>query len=350
MDGTLANRREVGPAMGHLRRGALLVFAFASVAHAYLLDAGRNIDFRARLYTEFAVAAEDSEPQTKPARAPFSSSRVPRFLPLDLSRAPIVPPGGSGPTQLIVETHHGMVDVWGGAASFFSAALDGIVRAEMEYFVNEPAFIPNENVPFERLLRTPAVRKLLTTLGQPVPRGKAEGEIPHADMLRFELGFDRFFFFFFRPLNRYNSFTWVTAYVGQWNASETFTGRDYRFGGQQKPTDTGLRSGVNNDQLTLQTIYKLHTVPTDFVDLKPYESFIQTHLQTDYMHGRLTPSITAIIGQRGSMVFPMDLTYRHTDSLIVDLKHVLTAGTFTFPTGYFRDRSQLAARVTLLLN
>jgi hypothetical protein len=628
MDGTRAERRKVGSTMGHLRRGALLLLGFVSAAHAYYLDAGRNFDFRARLYTEFAVAAEDSEPQTKPARAPFqlisnrsffnpeldakltsyqpfklddlsfrlalwgfydgiydygtsqynrsrqaiqarlsfghtltaprtrtdslldtrkvysyqpdpilgnygdpgdpsevpfrvneayfnftkgplfvrlgrqsiswgesdtiglldannpfnltlaipgvfqdideariplwtlrttyglfdtwgpfssafvegyvvpgsidttvsplplplaspysppqddpqslianlvppdvntvlvkgafggllvdlydhlptrsmSNSRygvrlgsivlrdvttslwyyrtfanpVPRFLPLDVSRAPIVPPGGKGPTQLIVETHHGMVDVWGGAASFFSSALDSIVRAEMEYFVNEPAFIPNENVPFERLIRTPAVRKLLQTLGQPVSKGKIAGEIPHADMLRFELGFDRFFFF--RLLNPYNSFTWVTAYVGQWNASETFTGRDYRFGGQQKPTDTGLKSGVNNEDLTLQTIYKLHTVPTDFVDLKPYEAFIQTHLQTDYMHGRLTPSITAIIGQRGSLAFPMGVTYRHSDSLLVDLKYVLTAGTFTFPTGYFRDRSQLSARVTLLLN
>ena len=178
-------------------------------------------------------------------------------------------------------------------------------------------------------------------LGQPVSKGVIEGEILARGRAALRAHFDRFFFFFFRPLNPYNSFTWVTAYVGQWNASETFTGRDYRFGGQQKPTDTGLRSGVNNDQLTLQTIYKLHTVPTDFVDLKPYEAFIQTHLQTDYMHGRLTPSITAIIGQRGrwrsrwaSWPPPFGLSSSSPE-------YVLTAG-FTFPR-VLRDRSQLGA-------
>jgi hypothetical protein len=278
----------------------------------------------------------------------FANAPVPRFLPLDVSRAPLLRPGARGPTQLITELHHGMVDVWGAAVSFFSNPLNGVIRSEVEFFVNEPAFIPNKNVPFERMLRTPAVRQLLEGLGQRVSRGKREGEIPRADMFRFELGFDRFFFF--RPLNPYNSFTWVTAYVGQWNTSETFTGDDYRFGGQQKPTDTGTRIGANAENLTINNIAQLRTVAKDFVDLKAYESFIQTHLQTDYFHGRLTPAITAIIGQRGSMAFPMELTFRYSDSVIFDFQYVLLDGTFTFPTGYFRDRSQLAARVTFLLN
>jgi uncharacterized protein DUF1302 len=278
----------------------------------------------------------------------FAQNPVPRFLPLDLSRAPIVHPGATGPTQLITELHHGLVDVFGGGVSSFSERLQGIVRGEVEYFVNEPAFIPSENIPFERLLRAPPLRKLLAALGQPVPPGKTEGEIPHADVLRFEIGYDRFFFF--RPLNAFNSFTWVTAYVGQWNLSETFTNQDYRFGGQAKPTDTGVRTGANTKGLTLQTLSKLHTVPTDFVDLYPYESFFQTHLQTDYLHARLTPAVTAIIGLNGTYVVPMGVTYRYTESVIFDLKYVLLGGAFTFPTGFFRDRSQLAARVTFLLN
>jgi hypothetical protein len=278
----------------------------------------------------------------------FANQPVPRFLPLDVSRAPIAHPGSTGPTQLITELHHGLVDVFGGATSFFSERLDGVMRGEVEYFVNEPAFIPSENIPFERLLRTPSLRKLLTALGQKVPAGKTEGDIPRADVLRFELGFDRFFFL--RPLNPYNSFTWVTAYVGQWNLSETFTNKDYRFGGQQKATDTGLRTGANTQGLSIATISKLHTVSNDFVDLYPYESFIQTHLQTDYFHGRLTPAITAIVGLDGTYLFPMGVTYRYSDSLLLDLKYVLIGGAFTFPTGFFRDRSQLSARVTFLLN
>ena len=61
---------------------------------------------------------------------------------------------------------------------------------------------------------------------------------------------------------------------------------------------------------------------TDFVDLYPYESFVQTHLQTDYIHGRITPAITAIVGSDGMYAFPMDVTYRFNDSLLFDLQYV----------------------------
>ncbi len=79
----------------------------------------------------------------------FATAGVPVFLPLDLSRAPIVHPGAKGPTQLITSIEHGLENVAGGAVSWFSEPLDGIVRTEAEFFLNEPAFIPNENLPFE---------------------------------------------------------------------------------------------------------------------------------------------------------------------------------------------------------
>jgi Protein of unknown function (DUF1302) len=279
----------------------------------------------------------------------FATQPVPRFLPLDLSRSPLAHPGAPGPAQLITELHHGLVDVFGAATSFFSEPADGIVRGEVEFFLGEPAFIPNENLPFERLLKTPAVRRLIQALGQTVPAGgKLAGSVPHADYMRFELGFDRFFFF--RPANPWNSFTWVTAYVGQWNLTETFTNRDFRFGGQQELNATGTKSGVNTSQLKLGTISQLRTVAEDFVDQGPYESFVQTHLQTDYMHGRLSPGITAIVGLNGTYAIPMNVTYRFNDNLLFDLKYVLLGGAFRFPTGYFRDRSQIFARMTLLLN
>jgi hypothetical protein len=279
----------------------------------------------------------------------FATAPVPRFLPLDLSRAPIVTHNPhTGPTQLITSLEHGLENVFGGATSFFSPKLDGIVRAEMEYFSNEPAFIPNVNIPFEAELRAPQLAPLLKTLGQKATPGPTQGYVPHADFLRFELGFDRFFFL--RTLNPSNSFTWVTAYIGQWNLSETFSGKNYRFGGQQKVTSTGTRTGANTAGLTVATISQLHTVATDFVDLYPYESFIQTHLQTDYLHGRLTPAITVIAGLNGTLNVPIGVTYRFSDSLLFDFKYVAMAGNFLFPTGYFRDRSQLSARVTYLLN
>jgi hypothetical protein len=273
---------------------------------------------------------------------------VPRFLPLDLSRAPLVNPKGKGPTQLITEIQNQLVDVIGGAVSFFSQPLNGIVRTEMEFFLNEPAFIPSVNIPFQNELRAPPLRKVLGSLGQPIKPGPQGGTIPYANFVRFELGYDRFFFF--RPLNPSNSFTWVTAYVGQWNVTESLTGQNFRFGGQQKPTSTGLRTGANTQGLSLSTISKLHTVDTDFVDLYPYESFFQSHLETSYLHGRLTPAITMIVGLDGTYTLPIDLTYRYSDSFLVDLKYVALGGAFAFPTGFFRDRSQLALRLTYQFN
>jgi len=189
---------------------------------------------------------------------------------------------------------------------------------------------------------------VLAGLGQHVKPGPQGGSIPYANFVRFELGYDRFFFF--RPLNPTNSFTWVTAYVGQWNVTESLTGQNFRFNGQQNPTATGVRTGANTQGLTLATISKLHTVDTDFVDLYPYESFFQSHLETTYLHGRLTPGITMIVGLDGTYTLPIDLTYRFSDWLLFDLKYVALGGSFTFPTGFFRDRSQLSARVTYLLN
>ena len=70
----------------------------------------------------------------------------------------------------------------------------------------------------------------------------------------------------------------------------------------------------------------------------------------DYWHGRLTPSLTAIIGLSGTYCLPVGVTYRHSDSLLFDFRYVWLGGAFTFPTGLFRDRSQLSARMTFLLN
>ncbi|TMA36825.1 MAG: hypothetical protein E6J79_12200, partial [Deltaproteobacteria bacterium] len=39
--------------------------------YGFFLDAARDFEFRARAYTEGALATEHSEPQTVPSRAPF---------------------------------------------------------------------------------------------------------------------------------------------------------------------------------------------------------------------------------------------------------------------------------------
>lgn len=274
---------------------------------------------------------------------------VPRFKPLDLSRAPLVNPGTRGPTQVITETVHRPVNVFAGALSTYSAALDAVVRAQVMYFLDEPAFIPNENLPFERLVRNPALRAPLGAIGVRLPRGSFQGHVPKADYFRWELGYDRNFFV--RAINPTNSFILIGAFVGSWNLSETFGDRDYRYYGQRKPTTTGLRTGANVDDLPddLQAVRLLRTVPTDFVDLKPVEMFMQTTLQTDLLHGRLTPRLTTIVNLRGSYVVAPSVVYRWSDRLLFDLRYAAIFGEFV-QTGFFRDRDQIAARVTVLLN
>jgi hypothetical protein len=182
-----------------------------------------------------------------------------------------------------------------------------------------------------------------------LPGGAVQGNIPKADFFRWELGYDRNFFV--RALNPTNAFLFVGAFVGSWNLSETFGHKDYRYYGQRKPSDTGLRVGANVNQLPddLQAVRRLRTVPTDFVDLKPVEMFVHSTVQTDYLHGRLTPRLTTIINLRGSYVVAPSIVYRWSDNLLFDLRYAAILGDFV-QTGFFRDRDQVSARMTFLLN
>jgi hypothetical protein len=285
----------------------------------------------------------------------LAQTPVPQFAPLDLSRAPLFHEGATGPTQLITTIEHRPVDVFAAATTFFSPRLNAILRGQVMFFLDEQAFIPDENLPFEALVRQPRLRRFLAelppALGGPVllSDGADQGHVPTADFLRWELGFDRNFFV--RALNPANSFLFVGAFVGSWNLSETFTGRDYRYYGQRKPTSTGLETGANVDDLpdSLQAVAVLRTVPDHFVDLHPVETFVQANLRTDYLHGRLTPQLTVILNPRGTYAVAPAVTYRWSDSVQVDLRYVALMGGF-FQTGFFRDRDQVTARLTYLVN
>ena len=169
---------------------------------------------------------------------------------------------------------------------------------------------------------------MLAPLGVNLPGGSIQGHIPTADFLRFELGYDRNFFV--RALNPTNTFLFVGAFVGSWNLSETFGHEDFRYYGQRKPTPTGLRIGANVNDLPddLQAVRKLRTVPTDFVDLKPFEGFVQGTVQTDYLHGRLTPRLITILNLRGSYVVAPSVVYRWSDNALLEARYAAIMGEF----------------------
>jgi hypothetical protein len=216
--------------------------------------------------------------------------------------------------------------------------LNGILRMEAEYFNREPAFIPDKNLLVSELAGGNLTKIAYCTdpeTGKQVPCGRVPGalpeggSVPHADFLRWELGYDRFFFF--RPFNPTNSFTWVTAFVGSYNLDET-SQKDFRQNGQQKP---GTYTGI--------------LTPDDFVQLPKVDMFVQSHITTDYLHGRLTPGVTGIFNALGTFVVMTQLTYRWSDSMIFDAYYTTIGGAFSGP-GFFRDRDQVALRATYQLN
>jgi hypothetical protein len=223
---------------------------------------------------------------------------------------------------LVVETVHELVPVIGASNTFYFQPLNGIIRMEAEYFNREPGFIPQRSLPTDQQSVVLCGGKLCK-IGQ-YPVG---GSVPRADFLRWELGFDRFFFA--RFLNPTNSFTWVTAFVGSYNMDETHK-KDFYYAGQQRAGTSGQN-------------------PSDFVQLKKVDMFAQTHLQTDYLHGRLSPGVTVIANATGSWVVPLQLTYRWSDAMIFDLYYTALGGAFS-GSGFFRDRDQLAIRATVQLN
>lgn len=212
------------------------------------------------------------------------------------------------------ETIHKLTSVYGIGDSFFFEPLDSIVRLNLVYFENEPGFVP------EISLGAGAVDDPLQFLA-------FRGSVPVADILRWEAGLDRFFFF--RPLNPSNSFTWITAVVGQYNLDET-DAKDFRFAGQTKP-------GTLGDEAD------------HYVQLKEVEVFGQTHLETSYLHGRIAPGITLIANVRGTHSVLPEVTYRYSDSLLFTLKFVYIGGEYQ-QLGYFRDRDQVSLRATYQLN
>ena len=112
-----------------------------------------------------------------------------------------------------VETVHDIeiTPVFGVGNTFFFEPLDGIVRMEAEYFNREPGFIPNTNLGVNAQIGETQRRAGSTHQLHPRSQDRQEQVVRGAGfLLRWELGSDRFFFF--RPLNPTNSFTWVTGW------------------------------------------------------------------------------------------------------------------------------------------
>lgn len=238
--------------------------------------------------------------------------------------------------------------VVGVAATWYSQPLNGIIRTEAEYFIDELAFIPDRNLNAAALVPPAQAR----ALGLPVaPRNS----IPKANYLRFVLGYDRFFFV--RALNPSNSFTLSMAFNGSINTSER-VGMDFRTANLKPGRSAAVVGPVAGAKVcrnpgALPPLFRMLCVATpnrNFEDQKKFEGFLQTVLQTDYMHGALEPRIVIITDPSGIFAFNPSATYRVSDNFLVTLAYLAIEGSRKTGLATFREHDMAEFRVTYQLN
>jgi hypothetical protein len=234
--------------------------------------------------------------------------------------------------------------VIGIAASWYSPPVDGIIRTEAEYFIDELGFVPQRNLnartQIPPVFRHPSNRPIQNT-------------IPTADYIRWVLAYDKFFFV--RALNPTNSFLISASYNSSFNLSE-HGGLDFRNPYLKPGThlQTQSRPMPNNPDCQGKQAYNnplcATTNPHDYEDAYQYEGFLQTAFQTDYLHGKLEPRIVIITDVSGIFGFAPSMTYRLTDNLLLSGTYLAVTGTRKAGLGVFQAHDMLQLRVTAQLN
>jgi hypothetical protein len=243
--------------------------------------------------------------------------------------------------------------VIGLAGTWYSPTLRGIVRLQGQLFLDELAFIPDKNLNAQSQVPAALVRS--------DGRTPVRTSMPLANYFRFVIGYDRFFFL--RTLNPTNSFVLSMAFNGSFNMSEQ-NDRNYRYP-NVKPdrSPTAIRAIPGSTTIcTPQNVrdpnflagplapFCTVVVPENFEDAHYFEGFLQTAIQTDYMHGRLSPRMVLITDISGIFGFAPTITYRVNDSLLLTGTYLGIAASRRALLGTFRDNDMFQFRITYQLN
>jgi hypothetical protein len=257
----------------------------------------------------------------------FADVPQPRLHYTDLLRVPLegidlVPPI---PTATIVEITHGTVTVVGGTLSFFQPhVVPGVLRAEMGYFMDEPAFVPIAN-----LGNVPGLPDFFAGEGI-----RTETFVPTADHLRWVLGYDMFHF----------NAPWLSdtnlVVIAQWFHSLNLSGDGPH---RRLARELGVDEELGRFDAGV-------TMPDGSRIAAPkYQSLGNLTVQWFMFHGRVTPQITMVGDLEGAGAALPNVTWRVTDALLVKVGYSAVFGAF-FNGGFFRDRDQVGVRVTLQLS
>ena len=161
--------------------------------------------------------------------------------------------------------------------------------------------------------------------------------------------------FFARWLNPTNSFILVMAYNSSFNLSEKggmdFRNANTKFGhpntrnGPVKgaPGCTGAASRTSPLCVQIDD--------HDYEDAYQYEGFLNTTIQTDYLHGTLQPRLTIITDVSGIFGFAPSITYRINDNLLLGFNYLAIESTGRRAgLATFRAHDMVQFRVTAQLN
>lgn len=253
---------------------------------------------------------------------------------------------GISPTtgRLVTSTESPLISVAGVAASTYSSLVDAIVRSEVVAFIDQPGFRVNTNI-------TPGLSAECNAPGQ--KNLALCGHYDDINLIRGELGVDKNVFVHW--LNPANSFVWVTALVFTANPYETKY-KDYRASGVLKPTAL-IRQGKGGAPAGSVTAgCDGGSGGCDFVNNPSFEFFVQSHFESNWLHGQMPAGITAVMSSRGALTIFPDVAYRVTDSFILSARYINihTFGSenngFTPGPGVFRDRDEVWFRATYQLN
>jgi Protein of unknown function (DUF1302) len=237
--------------------------------------------------------------------------------------------------RINVATQHRLTNVAGIATTFFFEPLNSIVRSEVEVFNGQPGFRFGSN--FAAL----------------ASGGQTPSTFDKVNLIKGELGVDRNIFI--RWLNPSNSFIWVTAFVFSANPDETQF-KDYRANGLLKPSAIKREKSGGAQAGSVFAGCDGQPGKCDYVNQGVFDWFMQSHLESEFMHGKLKPAVTGIFTGDGAMVWMPELTYRVTDYFLLNSKYVNvhTFGSinngFGAGLGAIRDRDQIWLRATFQLN
>jgi len=247
--------------------------------------------------------------------------------------------------RLVNSVESPLINVAGVATSWYSDFLNAIVRSEVEVFNGQPGFRVDTNI-------TPGLSAACNA-PDAVKNSLTCGFYDKINLIRGELGIDRNIFI--PLLNPSNSFIWVTSFVFTANPDETKF-KDYRASGILKPSAL-IRQGEGGAPAGSVTA-GCNGQPghCDFVNNSVFEYFFQTHLESNFLHGKLPAGITTVMNSRGALAIWPDVAYRVSDAFILSARYINihTFGSedhgFAPGLGLFRDRDEVWFRATYQLN